>query len=228
MQNEVTISVQPREAAGSGAARRMRRSNRVPAVVYGGGGDPVGIDVDPRAIEAVLSSDRGVRSLIQLSLAGKDLRRVVMIKQTQRHPATENLLHVDFIRVDLDKKIDIDVPVELVGQAEGVKNEGGLVEHVTREVRVRVLPTQIPDSLELDISALHIGQHLEAKDIELPDGMELVSPPTETVLTVVAKPTAVEETVAEEVEGEEAEAAEAAEGEAAEGEQEQAPEKEGS
>ncbi|UCF68568.1 MAG: 50S ribosomal protein L25 [Acidobacteriota bacterium] len=209
MPEHVTIDVNTRETSGKNEARRLRRSGRIPAVIYGAGRESVGIELDPRTVEAVLDSELGLNTLIQLSLEGRDLRRLVMIRAIQRDPTTDKLLHADFCRVELDKPVDVSVPVELVGTPLGVKNEGGLIEYVHREVTVRVLPDRIPEHLAGDVSELHIGQHLEAKDLELPQGVELLTAPTETIITVIGR-AVVEEPVAEVAEA--AEAAEVVEG----------------
>ena len=127
MSQQIVIEVEPRETLGKNASRRLRRAGLIPAVVYGGGREPVGVQVDPRPVEAALHSPMGLNTLIQLKLAGRDLRRMVLVREIQRHPVTEQLLHVDFVRVEMDRKIEVSVPVELVGTPVGVKNEGGIV-----------------------------------------------------------------------------------------------------
>jgi large subunit ribosomal protein L25 len=220
MSQEVVIEVASREGQGKNAARRLRAEGMIPSVVYGGGREPEAVSVDPRPVQAVIDSDRGLNTLIHLRIGERELRRMVMIRQVQRHPLTERLMHCDFVRVEMDQPLEVDVPVNLVGTPEGVKNEGGLLEFVRRQVTIRVLPERIPDELDADISGLHVGQHLEAGDVPLPEGIELITPPTETLCTLVGRAAAV---TAEE-EAEEAEAAEAAEAE--EGEAEAAEETE--
>jgi len=219
MSNEVTIQVQPREGQGKNESRRLRRAGLIPAVVYGGGRDPEGVIVDPRPIAAVLDSERGRNTLIHLRIGDRELKRMVMIREIQRHPVTERILHADFVRVELDRKVDVTVPVNLLGTPVGVKSEGAMLEFVHREVLIRVLPSAIPDRIDADVAELHLGQHLEAADLKLPEGAELLTPPTETIATVVVKAKVEEPTPAAPVEGAEgaAPAAEGAEA-AAEGE----------
>jgi large subunit ribosomal protein L25 len=200
-QSEVTIECQVRETAGTNDARRLRASKMIPAVVYGGGRDPQAVSVDPRPIESVLDTPLGLNTLIHLRVSGRELKRMVMIREVQRHPVTESLMHCDFVRVELDQRIEVNVPVDLVGTPEGVKNEGGLLEMVHREIVVSSLPDRIPATLQADISALHVGQHLEAGEIALPEGVELAMDPSETLCTVVGKSSQLDEA---ELEGEEA------------------------
>ncbi len=224
MSNEVVVEVGRRENLGKNSARRLRRRGVIPGVVYGGGREPVPVELDARPVEIILDSGKGLNTLIQLRLAGRDLRRTVMIREIQRHPVTERLLHADFYRIEMDQTVDVQIPVVLIGVPLGVREEGGMVAHVNREVAVRVLPAEIPESFEIDVTELHIGQHVEVGDLALPPRVELLSPPTETIVTVVSK--AVEEAAPEAEEEAAEEAAEAADGEAAEEESTEKPEKE--
>ncbi|MBP7146804.1 MAG: 50S ribosomal protein L25 [Acidobacteria bacterium] len=187
MIQEFHLEVGTRHEHGKNAAGRVRRRNLVPAVVYGGGREPESVEVDPRKIESIIRSERGLNTLIHLRIGDRELRRMVMIRDIQRHPVTERILHADFVRVEMDQKIEVSVPVHLEGTPLGVKNEGGLVEFVRRHVEVMVLPSNIPDALTADISELHVGQHLAAGDLKLPEGATLTTPPTETIVTVVTK-----------------------------------------
>ena len=210
MSQEFHIEVIERDAEGKNASRRLRKAGKIPAVVYGGGRDPVSVQVDPRPVEAVLDSPRGWNTLIQLKVGDRELKRMVMLRDVQRHPATEALLHADFVRVELDELIVVNVPVELTGTPVGVKTEGGLIDFVNRQVQVKTLPGLIPDTLPVDISELHVGQHLEAKDLPLPEKVELVSPPTETICVCAGKSASEEEEAEAEAAAAEAEAEAAA------------------
>lgn len=204
MNQESHIEVVERATTGKNESRRLRASGYIPAVVYGGGREPVSVQVDPRPVEAIIDSPTGLNSLIHLKVGGQALKRMVMIRDVQRHPATEMIEHADFVRVDMDKTTQVSVPVELVGVASGVKDEGGLIDFINRSVVIEVLPANIPTHFAVNIEALMIGQHLEAKDIELPEGVTLISPPTATIVNCIGK--AAEEEV-EVVEGEETEEA---------------------
>jgi large subunit ribosomal protein L25 len=212
MTEEFHVQVMERAELGKNAARRLRARGMIPAVVYGGGREAVGVEVDPRPVEAVLGSEKGLNSLIHLKLGDRELKRRVLLREVHRHPVTEQLLHADFVRVEMDQAIDATVPVELVGEPIGVKDEGGMVDFVSRSVDVRCLPGDIPAQVEVDISGLHVGQHIEVSQLPLPENVELITPPTETICTVYGK----KAEAAEPGEVEAAEEAEAAEAEAAE------------
>jgi large subunit ribosomal protein L25 len=187
MSQVVNFEVVPREEYGKNAAGRARRAGYVPAVVYGGGRDPQGVLVDPRLIEGVMHSERGLNTLIHLKIGDRDLKRMVLIREVQRHPVTERVTHADFVRVEMDKKIEVAIPVHVVGIPVGVKSEGGMLEIVNRSVLVRCLPGEIPESIDLDVTDLHNNQHLEAKDVPLPEGVELAAQPNEVIVTVLGK-----------------------------------------
>lgn len=197
MSQVVNFEVTPREEFGKNAAGRVRRSGFVPAVVYGGGREPQGVLVDPRLIEGVMHSERGLNTLIHLKIGDRDLKRMVLIREVQRHPVTERVTHADFVRVEMDKKIDVAVPVHVVGTAVGVKSEGGMLEVVNRSVFVRCLPAEIPDFVEVDVTELHDGQHLEAKDVPLPSGVELAAHANDVIVTILSKQTEEVKPVAE-------------------------------
>jgi large subunit ribosomal protein L25 len=206
MAEEFHVQVLERQELGKNAARRLRARGMIPAVVYGGGREPVGVEVDPRPVEAVIGSEKGLNTLIHLKLGERELKRRVLLRDVQRHPVTEQLLHADFVRVEMDQVVDSTVPIELVGEPVGVKDEGGMVDFVSRSVDIRCLPGDIPASLTVDIGHLHVGQHIEASQLPLPDKVELLTPPTDTICTVYGKKA---EALPEEIEAAEAEAAEA-------------------
>ncbi len=207
---KVMLVVENRDQLGKGANGRLRAAGRVPANVYGLGMESFSISVDPRRVEDLLRSASGRNTILTLSMKGADASRDVMIREIQRDPVKETLQHIDFVRVDPDRKIEVRVPVSLIGTPEGVKNEGGLVDFIHREVLVKCLPSAIPEHLDGDISELHVGQHFSVKDLELAGDVEMVDDP-DMVLVVIAQPKVEEEPVTEEEEA--AEAAEAAEGE---------------
>lgn len=187
MSQVVNFEVVPREEFGKNAAGRARRAGYVPAVVYGGGREPQGVLVDPRLIEGVMHSERGLNTLIHLKIGDRELKRMVLIRQIQRHPVTERVTHADFVRVEMDKKVEVGIPVHVVGTPVGVKNEGGMLELVTRSVLVRCLPGEIPDFVEVDVSGLHNNQHIEAREVALPAGVELAANPHDVIVTILGK-----------------------------------------
>lgn len=170
---QLSIEVQPREATGSRSSRRLRRSELVPAIVYGGGRDSVSIQVPRKALLELFKKAGSEHAVFLLKLAGSGKERHCMVREVEVDPVTREVVHVDFQRIDLKSKVRVEVPIELVGVPEGVKNEGGVLDFVIRQVEVECLPAEIPHHLELDVSALHVGQHAEAKDLAVPAGVEL-------------------------------------------------------
>jgi large subunit ribosomal protein L25 len=185
---------------GKNANRRLRAGGEVPAVVYGAGLGSVPIQVAERRVFDILRSGSGSNTVFLLQLHGTDQQRHAMIRELQTDALTGKLVHIDFQRIELDKKVQVEVPIELVGEAQGVKTEGGMLDFVTREVEVECLPNTIPPHLDLDVSALHVGQHVEAGQLQLPEGVELLTEPERVIVSIAARQAA----EAEEGEGEEA------------------------
>jgi len=189
--SEITVTVEMREERGKNSNRRLRAQGLIPAVVYGGGLDSAAITVNRRSVLDLLrKGDAGENSIFQLTV-GKQ-KRHAMIKEMQVDPTTGVIQHIDFSRIVMTEKLRVQVPVEVVGEAVGVKNDGGILDFMARELEVECLPGDIPDHLEVDVTTLHIGQHLEAKDVPIPEGVELMEDPTKVVLTI-ASPRVVEE-----------------------------------
>lgn len=183
--SELSIEVQPRDQIGSGAARRLRREGIVPAVVYGGGKETVSISVDSRVLRDLFREAGSDNAVFLLKLAGADRQRHCMVHEIEVDPITQKILHVDFLRIDLTEKVKVMVAVELTGVPDGVRNEGGILDTVLREVEVECLPTVIPRQLEADVTELIIGQHVEAGDLVLPEGVELLEDPHRVLASVI-------------------------------------------
>lgn len=173
-----------RQKTGKGVARQLRAKGSIPAVLYGLGQEPTTLSVNTRDFTKAVSSASGINVIVDLEIEGKE-RIPVMVKDYQAHVIDRHFLHVDFLKVDLTKKIVVEVPIQLVGKAPGVK-EGGILEHITRNIKINCLPTAIPKSLEADVSGLNIGDNIHVHDLKLPEGVELVPGADETVAAVVA------------------------------------------
>ncbi|HEV3475160.1 MAG TPA: 50S ribosomal protein L25/general stress protein Ctc [Actinomycetota bacterium] len=221
---EVQLKAEPRTEAGKGPARRLRASGKVPAVVYGPEVETQQVAVDERQLWHALHTDAGANVLINLAVDGETY--LTLPREIQRDIVRGTLMHVDFLRIRRDVAIQVDVPIHLVGESVGVK-EGGVVEHHLWELKVEVLPTDVPESLEADISALAIGDSLHVSDIVVPENVTVITPPEETLVSVVPPPVLVVEPTPEELEAAEAAEAAAAEGEVPEGEEGAAPAAEG-
>jgi large subunit ribosomal protein L25 len=192
------LNVNSRTSEGSRAARRLRRSGRVPGVLYGGGAESLGFDVDARELRLALASSGAV---LDLSLDGGKATPVVL-KETQRDPVRGETTHVDLLRVRLDQKIHAVVTVELEGvdDAPGVK-QGGVLEQITREVNVEALPTAIPESIVHEIGEMEIGETILLSALSTPDDVTLLDDPEETVIATLSPPRLQSET-ADEIESE--------------------------
>src|SRR5436305_9785403 len=182
MSETMTIEVQPREETGKNANRRSRARGKIPAVVYGGGKESVSIEIDRKTLVDMMKGHGGENPIFLLKLGDKD--RHAMIRNLQVDPVSRQVIHIDFQRVLLDQKVRVSVPVELVGTPVGVKVDGGLLDFGTREVHVECLPGQIPKHPEADVTSLHVGQHVEARDLKLPEGVVLLDE-TEKVIAAV-------------------------------------------
>jgi large subunit ribosomal protein L25 len=162
---DATLEAVKRETRGKNEARRMRVAGRIPAVVYGGQNQkPLEVSVDPKILSRILHSESGVNTLIDLKVDGGESARV-LVKDFLLDPIHHKLLHADFYRLSLDKKITVTVSIELKGEAKGVKLQGGVLDFPNREVEIEVLPTEIPEHLEIDVTELTIGQGVRLKDI---------------------------------------------------------------
>jgi large subunit ribosomal protein L25 len=204
----IEITVEKRSSRGKNEARRTRMAGKVPAVVYGAGKDTVPITVDVRSLSDAFRGGAGENAIFLLKLADSGETRHAMIREFQRDPVSRRPVHLDFVRVLMDTKIRVRVPVEVVNVARGVKADGGILDFVTREIEIECLPGNIPEHLPLDVADLGIGDALRVSDLQAPEGVEVVDD-VEKVIVHVAHPAA--EEVAAPVE-----AAEAAVGEPAE------------
>ncbi len=182
---EITLEVAAREKRGKGAAGRLRREGKVPAVIYGGGREPVAITVDKKEItDLIAKSEHGARSIFLLSLAGTDQKRHVMLKDVQVDPIKGGMKHIDFVRVMMDQKVRTTVPVHVIGLADGVKNQGGILEFQVRDVHVECLPGAIPDSIEVDVTALGIHDVLRVSDLKVPEGVQILEDVERVVISI--------------------------------------------
>jgi len=182
--SEITIEVEQREETGKNANRRLRASGFIPAVVYGGGRESVAIQVENKVIHDLLRQEGGEHAVFLLKLSGTDKSRHTMVKEVEIHPISRQIVHIDFQRVLMTEKVKVLVGIELLGTPEGVKNEGGVLDFISREVEVESLPGDLPPKLTLDVSALEVGDHLEAKDLEMPENVELMEDPGRTIVAV--------------------------------------------
>ena len=191
---EATLEAVKRSTRGKNEARRLRAAGRIPAVVYGArkaGETPEGVPlgVDPKALLQILHSDSGANTLINLKFEGSESR--VMVKEYQLDPISHKLLHADFYQLAMDKAITVTVPVLIRGESRGVKQQGGLLDFVTREIQVQCLPTDIPEHIDVDVTELGLNQSIRLRDLAASDKWKPVSD-AETMLVHVVLPKAEE------------------------------------
>jgi large subunit ribosomal protein L25 len=166
---EAALAAVKRTATGKNEARRLRQAGQLPAVVYGAqkAGDEVApepVAVDPRNLIRIMRSESGVNTLIRLSVDGAP-EQTVLLKDYLVDPITNHLLHADFYRINMDRRLTVTVPIVLKGEAKGVKVQGGMVDFLHREIEVECLPADIPDHIEIDISDLALGQSVHVRDV---------------------------------------------------------------
>ena len=195
---DATLEVVRREGRRKNEANRLRASGKIPAVFYGPGKsgkakDAVAVSVDPKAVMRILHSDSGANTLINLKLDGSETR--VMLREYQLDPVTHHLLHADFYELAMDKAITVSVLVLVKGEAAGVKQQGGLLDFVTREIEVECLPTDIPEHIDIDVSELMLHQSIRVRDLPEHPKWKAVSEP-DTMLVHIVVPKAEEEPVA--------------------------------
>jgi large subunit ribosomal protein L25 len=178
------VEAAPREERGKHAARRTRRTGQVPAILYGGKHEPIAMAVNARQIARILRSETGRNTIFTVRVSGKDER--AMLKDWQVDPVSGALLHVDLLRIAMDVRMRVKVPVHTFGEPEGVKLQGGIFEMVTREVELECLPADIPEEFKVDVSGLTIGKQLRAADLPIdPNKVKLVTDPQRVLAHVV-------------------------------------------
>lgn len=191
----VDLRVEHRTKTGKGVARELRRKGQIPAILYGDG-EPVPLKADPKALVRALGTEAGENVILNLTIVnGEAFIRKAMVKEVQVDPVTGRPLHADFLIISMERPIEVEIPVEATGVAIGVKDKGGVLDQILRELRVRCLPGAIPDKFTLDVSSLDIGDVLHVSDLPIPDGVELLTDREQTVVTVAA-PRVEEEVVA--------------------------------
>ncbi len=218
---DIVIEAQEREAGSSNAARRMRREEKLPAVVYGGDKESNPIVLNPREIISVLKSESGQNTIFKLKVAGGSEDNV-MIFDVQIDPITHQLIHADLVRIALDVEIEVSVPLRIVGEAIGVVEDLGVLDHSLRELVISCLPTNIPESIDVDVSELEMNQSIKVEDLQVPPDVTVVTEPDRSVASVVPPVSEAdleadlgvegEEIEGEEIEGEEVEGEEPEEG----------------
>lgn len=209
---ETTLNLSTRRDSGKGVARKLRRSGRVPGVIYGGAEQPVLVSMNAREALLLFQSISVENTILNLMVDDRDAERA-LVREVQVHPFRTELLHVDFLRVQRGVAIEVQVPVHAIGVPAGVR-DGGVLEHIVHDITVKCVPSRIPEAIEVSVDHLEAGDVLRVSDLELPEGVENLADPQQAVCAV-AIPRAPdldeeEEAVGEEPGGDEAPLAEGA------------------
>jgi large subunit ribosomal protein L25 len=178
------LEAQTREAGSKNHARRVRQEGKIPAVVYGAGKESLSITVDPRVVTRILNSETGHNSIFDLALNGEKTK--AMIVDWQYEPIKGRLLHIDLKRIALDKVLKVSVPIFLVGEAAGVKQEGGIMEQILRELEIECLPADIPSHIDADVSELTFGKVLRVSDLPHSDKLKFLTDANQPVAHVTS------------------------------------------
>ena len=185
MRREITVAADVRASRGKNEARRTRAAGQIPAVIYGAFQDPVSVAVNPREIVKIIHSDTGLNTIFNLAIGGGETTPVMLVDR-QVDPIRGNILHADFKRIDLTKKLRVWVPVITEGEPKGVKQQGGLLEIITRSIEIECLPDDIPDHFVVDVVELMMGQSKRASDVQLAASAKLLSASETVIAHVVA------------------------------------------
>ena len=185
---ETNLKAIVREDMGSAESKRLRKDGNIPAVVYGMGMDPLSVAVNAREFRNALKTEAGTNVIINLEVGSDNY--TALAREIQKHPYRDEYLHIDLIQIDLTQTVEADVQIDFVGIPVGVKEEGGLVQTINSSISISALPTNIPTSIELDISALNVGDNLTATDVNLPEGVELANEDDESLLVTITLPRA--------------------------------------
>ncbi len=194
---ETKLTAKPRVGKGSGEAGRLRRTGWFPAVVYGEGRPGVDIQLNEHDFVMMLRTHRSENMIVDLVVEGTEKPYKVMLKAMQHHPITGRVIHLDFYEVSMTRKIEVELPVKLVGVPTGVANEGGILEHVLRALTVQCLPGDLIEDLELDVSALSVGKTLRVRDMKIDAAKYRIMDDPDQVIAAVAAPRTEEEEKAE-------------------------------
>lgn len=181
------LEVESRKESGKGAARRIRRSGRIPAVLYGEG-KATSLTMDPAHLIRLLQSVSGENALVNLTIKrpeGRETQSTAILRDFQMDPVTREILHADLFEISMNKSLRLRIPVEETGLSPGVK-EGGLLQHNLREIEIECLPANIPDQIEVDISVLGIGESIHVRDLAVGEGITILEDPDLTVISVAA------------------------------------------
>lgn len=192
-----SLNATPRSERGKGAARKLRQSGDIPAVIYGHGREPQPLALNAREVKKLLDTISAGSTVIELSVDGATAR--TLIREVQRHPVKGQILHIDFQELVAGERVNVSIPLRFIGTAEGVRNGGGILEETMHQIHLRVDPSAIPQYIQVDVTPLTIGHSLHIRELPLPDGVEILDDEDATVCVVTAPKAVVEEVPVAEV-----------------------------
>lgn len=193
----VSLTAYPRALVKRSGVKKLRDGGRVPAVIYGRHNPPQNLELGAKDLETLIHKSASENILVDLSVDGASGKRLALVQEIQHHPLKGTFLHVDLHEVTENEKVTVTVPVETVGEAAGVKGSGGVLEHVLFKLKLRALPKDLPEALEVDVTALEIGQSLHIGEIKAPPGVEILGDKKVVVISVAAPVTEAQEAAAE-------------------------------
>jgi large subunit ribosomal protein L25 len=177
------IEAQARTPGGKNVNRRIRKSGKIPAVIYGPGKQPISVSVDPSEVKAILHSESGRNTIFAINVEGASQN--AMVKAYQLDPVQGSLIHTDFLEIAMDRLLEVSVNIEIVGEAEGVKLDGGIMDIVTRSVNVECLPSDIPESIKVDVTHLKINDYIRVKNLTADEKVTILTEPEVVLVTIV-------------------------------------------
>lgn len=196
--NNVTLGAERREGTGKGVARKLRQAGKLPAVVYGRDMDPIHISIDAHKAELLFRSIPVDNTVVELTIEGDSTPHQTLIREIQTHPYRAYLVHVDFLRIQAGVKVDMNVPLHLIGDPVGVRDHGGVLEQTIHDIPITCIPSAIPESIDVDVSALDLNDTLHISDLVVAEGVEIQLPPERTICSVSVPRAAIEEKDADE------------------------------
>jgi len=181
---ETVVTAEARESRGKNEARRLRVKGQIPAVIYGAFKDPRSVSVNPKDILKIIHSKTGHNSIFDVEISGAE-KTPVIVADEQYHPVKGNLLHIDLKRIDLARKLRVSIPVHVSGDAKGVKQQGGVLDVVTKAIEIECIPDDIPDQFDVNVSELMIGNSIRVSDLAVKDGVRVMTAPDVVIAHVV-------------------------------------------
>ncbi len=186
MTQQLSLTITPRAQTGRSASRRVRKTNQIPAILYGKHTSPQTLSVDAPEFTRLVKAVAGRALIIELVQKDKAEKALSFVQEIQRNPITDKFVHVDFREVKADEKLDIDVPVSFVGEAHGVKTQGGVIEIAAHTVRIRCLPKDLPPFIEVDVSELKVDETIKVANLKAPAGVEFRDVPSQPIVSVLS------------------------------------------